>query len=176
MRRQSAILAVLFLTACCVGPPEPKPEPSSQPVAVPPPPAPPPVVYGPDWRDWPLTPGDWRYAPSAGGSSASYGQPGLAPELVVRCVASRRMVTISRPAAGAAATGRITIRITTGETSHAAIAGADGQGWTADLPAADRTLDAMAFSRGRFMVTAPGAARLIVPAWPEFTRVVEDCR
>lgn len=176
MKRQSAILAILFLTACCVGPPEPKPEPSSQPVAVPPPPAPPPVVYGPDWRDWPLTPGDWRYARDARGSSASYGQAGLPAELVLRCDLQRRTVMLTRPAEGATATGRISIRTTSSETGHAAIAGEDGKSWTIELPAMDRTLDAMAFSRGRFMISAPGAARLIVPAWPELTRVVEDCR
>ena len=175
MKRQGAILMVLLLTACCVGPPQPKPEPSSPPVAVAPPP-PPPVVYGTDWRDWPLTPGDWRYARDAGGSSASYGQAGFAPDLIVRCDTARRVIVLTRPARGAAATGRITIRTTSSDTGYAVIAGADGASWNADLAATDRTLDAIAFSRGRFMVTAPGAARLIAPAWPEFTRVVEDCR
>lgn len=40
----------------------------------------------------------------------------------------------------------------------------------------DRFLDAIAFSRGRFMVEARGIAPLYLPAWPEITRVVEDCR
>jgi hypothetical protein len=34
----------------------------------------------------------------------------------------------------------------------------------------------MAFSRGRFMVEAQGMATLVLPAWPEPARVVEDCR
>lgn len=44
------------------------------------------------------------------------------------------------------------------------------------LPASDPLLDQMAFSRGRFMVTAEGGASIVVPAWPEFARVVEECR
>jgi hypothetical protein len=42
--------------------------------------------------------------------------------------------------------------------------------------AGDGALDQIAFSRGRFAVEAPGLASLIVPAWPEVTRVIEDCR
>jgi hypothetical protein len=34
----------------------------------------------------------------------------------------------------------------------------------------------MAFSRGRFLVTVEGGASLVVPAWPELARVIEDCR
>lgn len=44
------------------------------------------------------------------------------------------------------------------------------------VPAADPVLDQMAFSRGRFLVTAEDGTSLVVPAWPEFARVVEDCR
>ena len=44
------------------------------------------------------------------------------------------------------------------------------------LPASDPLLDQMAFSRGRFLVAAEGGPSLVVPAWPELARVVEDCR
>ena len=37
-------------------------------------------------------------------------------------------------------------------------------------------LDAIAFSRGTFLVSIKGAADLVLPAWPEVARVVEDCR
>jgi hypothetical protein len=46
----------------------------------------------------------------------------------------------------------------------------------ANLPAADPLFDQMAFSRGRIFVEAEGARALIVPAWPEIARVVEECR
>ena len=44
------------------------------------------------------------------------------------------------------------------------------------LPVGDPLLDAMAFSRGRFMVEARGWMPLYLPAWPEVARVIEDCR
>ena len=40
----------------------------------------------------------------------------------------------------------------------------------------DPLLDAMAFSRGRFMVEMGGAQTLVLPAWSELGRVIEDCR
>jgi hypothetical protein len=46
----------------------------------------------------------------------------------------------------------------------------------ARLPAGDPLIDAMAFSRGRFMVEAGTAAPLYLPSWPEISRVAEDCR
>jgi hypothetical protein len=44
------------------------------------------------------------------------------------------------------------------------------------LQARDPLLDQIAFSRGRFTIEAPGAAMLVIPAWPEAARVIEDCR
>ena len=52
----------------------------------------------------------------------------------------------------------------------------DGQGVALALTAGDPFLDKMAFSRGRFVVAVSGTPRLAIPAWPEFARVVEDCR
>lgn len=40
----------------------------------------------------------------------------------------------------------------------------------------DGLLDAMAFSRGRFVVEIAGEQTLYVPSWSEVSRVVEDCR
>ena len=40
----------------------------------------------------------------------------------------------------------------------------------------DPLLDAMAFSRGRFMLEMGGSQTLILPAWSEVGRVIEDCR
>ena len=39
----------------------------------------------------------------------------------------------------------------------------------------DALLDAMAFSRGRFIVEQAGAPTLVIPAWAEVPRVTEDC-
>lgn len=40
----------------------------------------------------------------------------------------------------------------------------------------DSFLDALGFSRGRFVVEGGGLPVLVIPAWPEILRVVEDCR
>ena len=37
-------------------------------------------------------------------------------------------------------------------------------------------LYSLAYSRGRFVVEGGGAARLVLPAWPEAARAIEDCR
>ena len=42
--------------------------------------------------------------------------------------------------------------------------------------ASDRQLDAMAFSRGRFMLEVSGLPTLVLPAWAEVGKVIEDCR
>jgi hypothetical protein len=44
------------------------------------------------------------------------------------------------------------------------------------VSANDPLLDAIAFSRGRFTVEVPGLPMLVLPAWPEPARVIEDCR
>ena len=40
----------------------------------------------------------------------------------------------------------------------------------------DPVLDAMAYSRGRFVIEVAGLPTLYLPAWPEVARVIEDCR
>jgi hypothetical protein len=40
----------------------------------------------------------------------------------------------------------------------------------------DSLLDAIAFSRGRFIVDGGGGLRLVLPASPEAARSIEDCR
>jgi hypothetical protein len=49
-------------------------------------------------------------------------------------------------------------------------------GVTVTLPARAPVLDAMAYSRGRFVVEVAGLTPSYLPAWPEVARVVEDCR
>lgn len=173
--RQFSPLVVLVMTACCVAPSREAPEQTAR--VTPPPapaPAPPPVTLGPDWRDWPLTPGDWRYSAAAGGSVASYGRAGAAPDLALRCDEARRQVTISL-ATPAPAQGPLVIRTTSADRTLTPTATQPGIAEAA-LAANDRTLDAMAFSRGRFMVSLGGAPNVVAPAWPEVARVIEDCR
>jgi hypothetical protein len=128
----------------------------------------------PDWRDLPLTPGDWVYSrDSSGGSQASFGSANSEASFVLRCDAAARQVTLSREGAGAA----LHIRTSTSERTLPATARTEPLAYlSAALPASDRLLDEMVFSRGRFTVETEGLARLVIPAWAEPARVVEDCR
>jgi hypothetical protein len=158
MRSIAVCIAGAALLSACAGKPVPAPA-AAVPVLEPPSPvavAPPPVETGaPDWRDGPLTPGDWSY--DAGAGEARYAG------FTLRCDGDRRQVALSR----AGASGSLRLRTTYGERLVPA---------GALLPADDPLLDEIAFSRGRFMVEAQGMAPLVLPAWPEPARVVEDCR
>jgi hypothetical protein len=148
--------AALLLSACATTPDTaPAPERTAVRPAPPPPAAPPPVEAAEGWADRPLSPGDWSYDASAG--EARYAGFSL------RCDAGRRQVVVSR----AGASGPLRLSTTFGGR----ILPAGGA-----IPADDPLLDEIAFSRGRLMVEARGTEPLILPAWPEPARVVQDCR
>ncbi len=87
----------------------------------------------------PITPGQWTYVPTTTGSEARYGS-----YFSLRCDRTTRTVTIARP--GLAPTG-ITI-LTSALTRNLPVGGR--------LLANDPLLDAIAFSRGRFLVSGEG--------------------
>ena len=165
-----AALLLVTLGSCATRPaPAPAPpRPVSPPVVRPAPePQPPPSA---DWPDAPLSPGEWTYDDLGSASSASFGPPGR-PGFTIRCEPGRQ-VSLART--GAAASAVLTIRTSTAVRSLPARAAAGAL--VAALPSADPFLDSIVFSRGRFAVEAAGLPVLIVPAWPEPARVVEDCR
>lgn len=160
-----AALVLLLLAAGCVSRPAPPPAVK---------PAPPPVATLPgtgDWRDVPETAGGWSYRRDAAGSSALFGQAGAAPDFTLRCDKATRGITLSRP--GAAAAMAVTTSYAT--MRWPAQLAADGR-IVVVLRADDPFLDKIAFSRGRFTVEAPGLPTLVLPAWAEPARVIEDCR
>lgn len=168
MRILLALLVLLAVTSC-VAPP------ASRPVAPPPriaPPRPAPTIAAlpADWRDWPLTPGNWRYRAVAGGSIATFG-PGASGLAAVQCVAARRTVSLIRYAASGGPT-----LVRTSDLQRQLTFAADGGSVSASLPATDPLLDAIAFSRGRWTIEQPGRPPLVLPAYAEVARVVEDCR
>ena len=168
-------LAPLAL-AGCVAAPAPAPSPPPAPVA--PPPSPPVAAPAPrDWRDVPQTPGDWRYAPLANGSEARFGAVGGEALVVLRCDRAASTVTLYR---AGSAQGPVPASITTSSDMRPAsampVAGASPQMVALAFAAGDRMLDAIAFSRGRFVVDVNGLPVLTLPAWAEVGRVVEDCR
>lgn len=168
--------AALALGGCSTTPrmvPDPAP-----PVAVPAPtpspaPAPAPTPSA-DWRDWPLSRGNWAYRQDERGSIALFGRPGADAELTLRCDRARGRIYLSRR--GEAGTA-LEIRTTSVTRRIAAMPnGGTPPYLAAELGVRDALLDAIGFSRGRFVIEAEGLPVLVVPAWAETLRVLEDCR
>jgi hypothetical protein len=131
-----------------------------------------------DWRDVPLTPGRWTWRGGAGRTSLSqYGLPGGPAVFALRCDTGTRAIILSMAQTVAGAGNAMTLTTSFGAfTLAAAPGGGAPPAIVAQLAARDPRLDQLAFSRGRFLVDAPGQARLVLPAWPEVARVIEDCR
>jgi hypothetical protein len=166
-----AALTVLALGACVprATPPAPTPAPTPRPAPLPPPPAPRPAPAPADWQTGALSPGDWRYQPSPSTPLATFQSEGLS--VTIRCQQGRAVwLGIS----GAQADGLV-IRTSFGQRRLPAER-VHLDEMVAQLPPGDPLLDQMAFSRGRFLVSIEGGPSLVVPAWPEIGRVIEDCR
>ena len=118
--------------------------------------------------------GGWRYSAAADGSQAVFANASAQPQLSIRCTRSTRLVSISKPATGAAP---FLFVWTSSNTRNlpASFKPATMQ-LVADVTAMDSILDSIAFSRGRIAVSASGSAALVFPSWPELIRVIEDCR
>jgi hypothetical protein len=176
MRRLLPVLASMLAIAGCSETPPVVPAPAPpRPVPVPSPTLAPPPPRAADWRDWPLTPGDWVYRQDARGSIALFGQPGAEAELTLRCDLGRGRIVLSRRGEGA---GAISLRTTSALRSLAVQPVSTGTAtWlAADLSPRDPAIDAMGFSRGRFVIEGAGLPGLVVPAYAEILRVAEDCR
>lgn len=174
-----ALLLSIAITVGCVPQretPAPAPQPQQRPVTPAPRPAPPPPPpAAADWRDLPLTPGSWFYRDEGTASAAVFGPPNSEASFIVRCDRAARQVTLSRE--GATNGGNMTIRTSAGARNLLVSARTDPLPYVSgNLPANDRFLDSIAFSRGRFTVEVPGTPMLVLPAWAEPSRVVEDCR
>ena len=122
----------------------------------------------------PVAAGTWSYQAIAGGSQARFVDTTGTGRLAIQCNKATRRVTISRTSTTAANA----MQVWTDSATRALAARYEANGYriSADLAANDRLLDAIAFSRGRFAIIVAGMETLVVPAWPEPARVVEDCR
>lgn len=118
--------------------------------------------------------GNWSFAQTAGGSDATFVNASALAQLIIRCTRATRRVTILRPASAAAPF----LNVWTSAQSRqlpASFNPLTGQ-ISVELAASDTILDAIAFSRGRFGVSVSDAPALVVPAWAEPARIIEDCR
>jgi hypothetical protein len=163
--RLIASLAAIAAAGACAPrrEPPPAPEPSPRVRQEPPPRPSPPPPPAPGWEDAQLTPGGWALR----GAEATFGPSAGEALFTVRCDRAARRVTLTRHGSG---NGPLVVRTSTSSRSLPVAA------LSAGLSASDPLLDAMVFSRGRFAVEAPGLPRLVIPAWPEPARVIEDCR
>lgn len=170
----AAAVPLFALLASCVGAPERMAVPSAAPS---PRPAPPPPVAAPpvslEWQDRPATPGNWTYQAERAGSVALFGA-GAGALLTIRCDTAGRQVSIVRAGAGQ---GAMTVRTSYGAMSWPAVVHPGALPSTVSTRApGDIALDQLAYSRGHFAVEVSGLAPLILPAWAEVGRVIEDCR
>jgi hypothetical protein len=125
--------------------------------------------------------GSWSYAATTEGSEATFANPSALPQLTIRCVKATRRVTIAKPATGAAPF--MYVWTSSAVRSVPASFNPLTNRISIDIVSNDPLLDALVFSRGRIgvIVSQPAGAaaqpvQLVVPAWPEIARVVEDCR
>ncbi|MET0370896.1 MAG: hypothetical protein ABW039_05900 [Sphingobium sp.] len=189
----AAAMPCLVVLASCVGPARSAPQPGLQ--SVPPArPAPPASASGPyaprptppqpqvppapsttAWADRPLSAGSWTYRADAAAPAALYGAPGAAPRLIVRCDrAGRRILFVRAGGVAGAGQGPMTVRTSYGAQLWPASA-AIGE-TVAARAVGDIGLDQIAYSRGKIAVEVPGLDPLVLPAWAEVARVIEDCR
>jgi hypothetical protein len=118
--------------------------------------------------------GSWTYAPAPDGSAATFLNASAMPQLTIRCDRTSRRVSIAKPATVAVPF----LNVWTGTMTRGVPASFNPatQRVTIQFPAYDPLLDALAFSRGRIAVYISGSPALVLPAWPDIARVVEDCR
>lgn len=169
MRRAVLAIGLTGVLASCVAPPLDRPPPRPAPVTVAPPPTTsPPVTPGA------VETGDWSYARTTTGSIARFGAIPASIALSLECRPGQGVVVMRVLRLNSSSPpGTATLRAST-TLKSVAVDGGDAFG-TIHLQASDPILDALAFSRGRFGVGIDGRDRWF-PAWPEVTRVVEDCR
>lgn len=173
-----AAALTIGLGACSGGQPAEAPPPSPQAKSSPAPaPLPEPVASGlsADWTAAPIEPGLWVYRRDARGSIALFGPANAGARLTLRCDLAARKLYLSR-ASAAPAPRELTIRATSGRTTVPARPTGSDNYIAAELAPSAPILDQLSFSRGRFAIEGAPDARLVVPAHPEFARVVEDCR
>jgi hypothetical protein len=172
------ILALPLILLACAKEPAPPPQAAPAPVTTAPKPVPAPVSLSDNWQDAPRSAGDWVYRRDSRGSLALFGSSGTDASFIIRCDSAARRIYLSRAGAFPGAdSGMMTIRASTGLKSFPVKNNGDTPPYiAAGVPVNEPQLDAMAFSRGRFLVSVKGGADLVIPSWPEIARVIEDCR
>ena len=129
-----------------------------------------------DWRDRPMTPGNWHWSAAGSISAARYQTRDGGTVMAIVCDQRSRRIALQVQAKGGpdvpvVVTTTSLKRLLSGRT-ESALSGIA----TVALDPRDPLLDAMVFSRGRFMIEVPGSQGRYLPSWTEMSRVIEDCR
>ena len=176
-----AMIATGLVAGCATTPPPaPPPPPPARPLAAPPRPAPR-QTETQDWRDAPISAGEWQWAREGDTSVARFGEQGQTPKLVLRCSRAAGQITVTMVAPPTATRPLTMILITSTMTRQlTATPAGTAEGGIAmfgvAIAAHDPLLDAIAFSRGRWRIELEEAHPLTLPNWPQAARVIEDCR
>ncbi|RJY08071.1 hypothetical protein [Aurantiacibacter aquimixticola] len=131
-----------------------------------------------NWQDAPATPGNWNYVadPSETLAIFAVGRAADTTEFIVRCNLAARRISLAR---AGIAQGQVEMLVRT-ETQDRLLTASPTRGaadlLVAELSPNDNLLDAIAFSKGRFAVETGATLPVYLPAYPEITRVIEDCR
>jgi len=118
--------------------------------------------------------GTWAYAATNDGSEANFTNAAAAVQLTVHCTRATRRVSISKAATAAAPLLNVWTSSLT-RSVPSAFNPTTGK-LTIDLANYDPLLDALATSRGRVGFSVGTEPALVIPAWAEAARVIEDCR
>ncbi|MDI1296396.1 MAG: hypothetical protein PSY12_11010 [bacterium] len=172
---------LLVMLASCVGPaarPPVTPAPRGPVVRpVPAPVAPAPSSPAPGVSDTqPTAAGSWTYRTEPAGSIALFGASAADGRFSIRCDRADKRVRFIR-AGMSAGQSVMVIRTSFGAVTWPATASSGARPEIVAIRAAsDPTLDQIAYSRGRFSIEGAGLPMLVLPAWAEVARVIEDCR
>ncbi len=118
--------------------------------------------------------GDWNYATTPDGSEAVFRDEGGVARMWLHCTHFTRQVTVSKMVA--APISAMNVWTSSKSQTLAATYNPANARVSFSLYAFNPLFDAMAFSRGRFGISAGNEAPVVVPPWEEVARVVEDCR
>lgn len=180
------VLAIggLAIGSCVPPAPEPLPTPAPTPIAAPEPAAAPAPVtthqpvttrYA-SLMDAPISAGDWFYDYAPSETLAIFGPDINRAVLIIRCDPKTKLVGIARTSNAAAPVAMLIRTETAQRQFEAKPLGGERSLVVINLPANDPLLTKLAFSKGRFGVETAGQSPIYPPAWPEITRVIEDCR
>ena len=120
------------------------------------------------------TPGNWSYAPTADGSEAVFTNATGYPQLWVHCTRATRRVSFARPATSA--TPLLNVWTSSAIRAVPSSYNPATRHLTIELAGSDPFLDSVATSRSRLGFSVGSEPALVVPAWAEVARVIEDCR